>query len=149
MTAARELRIAYRERTDLPVDPGAELQSPKAAAVFLAAAIGIEAVEVFVALFLSTRRTLLCIHEVGRGRIDSTPAAPRDVFKAGLLANAACVIVAHNHPSGDPSPSPEDIVLTRRLIDGGHLLGIPVLDHIVIGHGRYFSFKESGILPGL
>lgn len=146
--AARELRVEYRPRTDLPFQTSEELRSPQASARLLTAAIGAEAVEVFVALFLTSRFTLLCLHEVGRGRIDSTPADPRDVFKAALLANAACMIVGHNHPSGDPSPSPEDLNLTRRLIDGGKLLGIPVLDHIVIGHERYFSFKEFGILPG-
>jgi DNA repair protein RadC len=70
------------------------------------------------------------------------------VFKAALLANAAAIIVAHNHPSGDPTPSPDDAALTARLAAAGEMLGVPLLDHIVIGDARYFSFKEAGRLPG-
>ena len=62
------------------------------------------------------------------------------------MANAAAIIVTHNHPSGDPSPSPDDMALTRRLVDSGKLIGVEVLDHIVIGDGRYVSFRELGWL---
>lgn len=68
------------------------------------------------------------------------------MFKAALLANAAAVVLAHVHPSGDPSPSRDDIELTRRLAAAGTLLGIEVLDHIVVGHGRYASLRELGLL---
>ena len=71
---------------------------------------------------------------------------PRDVFKAAILANAAAVILAHSHPSGDPTPSRDDVELTSRLTAAGVLLGIEVLDHIVVGDGRYVSFKEIGRL---
>jgi DNA repair protein RadC len=69
---------------------------------------------------------------------------PREVFKAAILANAAGVIVAHNHPSGDPSPSPDDVALCARLRDAGTLIGIDLLDFVTIGQGRYCSFKEMG-----
>ena len=62
------------------------------------------------------------------------------------MANSAALIVAHNHPSGDPSPSPEDIALTRKLVEAGELLDIPVLDHVILGYGRYASFKEKDLL---
>ena len=68
------------------------------------------------------------------------------MFKAALLANAAAIILVHNHPSGDPSPSADDVQLTRRLVDAGTLLGVDVLDHIIIGDGRYYSFRELGRL---
>jgi DNA repair protein RadC len=68
------------------------------------------------------------------------------VFKAALLANAAGIIAAHVHPSGDPTPSADDLEVTGRLAAAGDILGVPVLDHIIIGDGRYFSFKESGRL---
>lgn len=72
---------------------------------------------------------------------------PRDVFKAAILVNAAGIIVAHNHPSGDPTPSPDDRALTTRLRAAGQLLGVAVIDHIVVGHeGRYCSFRECGLL---
>ena len=68
------------------------------------------------------------------------------MFKAALLANAAALVLALVHPSGDPTPSPDDIALTRRLVAAGTLLGVDVLDHIVVGHGRYASFKTLGLL---
>jgi hypothetical protein len=81
-----------------------------------------------------------------RGSLNSTPVPPREVFKAAILANAAAIIIAHNHPSGDPMPRPEDHHITRRLIRAGELLGINVLDHIIIGYGSYFSFHEADVL---
>ncbi len=75
--------------------------------------------------------------------MDSTPVHPREVFKAAVLANAAAIIVCDNHPSGDPTPSLDDLKVTKRLLASGAVLGIEVLDHIVVGEGRYFSFKES------
>jgi DNA repair protein RadC len=68
------------------------------------------------------------------------------VFTAALLAHAAAIVVGHVHPSGDPAPSPDDVQVTRRLIAAGTLLGIDVLDHIIVGHGRYYSFKEMSRL---
>ena len=71
---------------------------------------------------------------------------PREVFKAALLNNAASIILAHNHPSGDPEPSREDIEVTHRLVNAGNILGINVLAHIIIGDGRYISLKEQGMM---
>jgi DNA repair protein RadC len=105
-----------------------------------------EASEVFAILCLSTKHRVLAYHEVSRGCLDSTLVHPREVFKAAILANAASVVLAHNHPSGDPTPSPDDMTLTRRLVDAGRLIGVDVLDHIVIGDGRYVSFRERGWL---
>ena len=97
-------------------------------------------------LCLSTKHRVIAYHEVSRGTLDSTLVHPREVFKAALLANAAAIVVSHNHPSGDPSPTIDDLEVTTRLVATGEVLGIPVLDHIVIGDGRYFSFKECGRL---
>ena len=68
------------------------------------------------------------------------------MFKAALLANAAAIILTHNHPSGDPTPSADDVGLTRRLVDAGTLLGVDVLDHVIVGDGRYYSFREGARL---
>lgn len=76
-----------------------------------------------------------------RGTLDSALVHPREVFEAALLANAAAIVAGHNHPSGDPTPSPDDVEITRRLAATGEVLGIPVLDHIIVGDGRYYSFK--------
>jgi len=102
--------------------------------------------EVFGMLCLSTKYHVIAYHEVSRGSLDATLVHPREVFKAALLANAAAIVVAHNHPSGDPTPSPEDAKLTARLVSAGTLLGIPVLDHVVIGTASHFSFREAGRL---
>ena len=102
--------------------------------------------EHFYCLLLSTKNHVNAIHEVSIGTLNAAVVHPREVFKAAILSNAAAVILVHNHPSGDPAPSKEDIELTRRLIDAGKLLDIPVLDHVIIGDWKYYSMKESGIL---
>ena len=89
---------------------------------------------------------VIAYHEVSRGTLDATLVHPREVFKAALLANAAAIVLCHDHPSGEPTPSPDDLQLTRRLVEAGTLLGVDVLDHVIVGDGRYYSFKESGCL---
>jgi DNA repair protein RadC len=101
---------------------------------------------VFAILCVTTKRRVIAYHEVSRGTLGSTLVHPREIFKAVLLANAAAIVAAHNHPSGDPTPSPDDLELTHRLAAAGDVLGIPMLDHIIIGDGCYYSFKEAGRL---
>jgi len=109
--------------------------------------------EVFLAFLLDTKHRINAIHRVSEGRIDSCPAGPREVFQAAIIANARCLILAHNHPSGDPEPSARDLAITRRLCAAGRLLGIGVLDHLVIGQGRNVTLRgrrpelEWGDLP--
>ena len=81
-----------------------------------------------------------------RGVLNSGSFPPPSVFEAAILANAASIVLAHNHPSGDSEPSPDDMTLTRRLVEAGRLIGVDVLDHVVIGDGRYVSFRERGWL---
>jgi len=89
----------------------------------------------------------IAYHLVSRGTLDACLVHAREVFRAAIAGGAAAIIVAHNHPSGDPAPSADDCTLTRRLSEGGELLGIPVLDHVVLGRdGRYSSFRELGLL---
>ena len=145
----RELTIRYSVKADatgLPVLIGRTLSTPAASAAALASLLQDEPGEVFAILCLSTKHRVIAYHEVSRGTLDATLVHPREVFKAALLANAASIVLAHNHPSGDPAPSPDDMALTRRLVDAGRLLGVEVLDHIVIGEGRYVSFRELGWL---
>ena len=102
-------------------------------------------------ILLDTRYHLLRIQEVSLGSVNESIAHPRDVFRPAVISSAYAVIVAHNHPSGDPSPSQSDHSLTRRLAEAAELLQIKLLDHIIIGapaEGRlpYFSFKEAGVL---
>lgn len=101
-----------------------------------------EAQEVFGAIFLCTKNNIIGLMELTRGSLNASVVHPREVFKAALLHNAASVIVFHNHPSGDPSPSREDLAVTQRLVKSGRLLDIPVLDHIIVGDNRFLSLKE-------
>lgn len=80
------------------------------------------------------------------GSLNSTVVHPREVFKTAVLASAASVILAHNHPSGDPTPSKEDIGLTKKLVEAGEILGIKVLDHIIVGVNQYTSFNRQGLI---
>jgi DNA repair protein RadC len=142
-SCVRELRIVYSPST--LAGPLAEVGRPAAAAALLRTRLECEPVEVCVVLLLNTKHRLIAIHELGRGTLDSCLVHPRDVFKSAILANAAGVIVAHNHPSGDPTPSPDDIALCARLRAAGTLIGIDLLDFVIIGDGgRYHSFKETG-----
>jgi DNA repair protein RadC len=80
------------------------------------------------------------------GTLNASLVHPREVFRAAIKYSSASIICAHNHPSGDPAPSPEDISLTKRLVEAGQLVGIEVLDHLIIGDGRFVSLKEQGHL---
>lgn len=142
----REIVLSYRTRPG-PVDMDSDqrLSRPSDAATLLTSLLAHEVVEVFVILCLNTKHGFEGYYEVSRGSLDTTLAHPRDVFKAALIANSAALILAHNHPSGDPTPSTDDHVLTWRLAQAGNLLDVGVLDHIIVGRdGRYYSFKESG-----
>jgi len=102
--------------------------------------------EMMIAAFLDTKNGVIGLHIVSVGDLSSTLVHPREVFKAAILANAASLILGHNHPSGDPAPSPEDIAVTRRISEAGELLGIELLDHVIIGDvGRFSSLKEKGL----
>ncbi len=102
--------------------------------------------EHFVELMLDKKNRVIGLNTVSVGSLDSSIVHPREVFKPAILSNAAALIFGHNHPSGDPAPSPEDRVLTKRLVEGGKLLGIQVLDHIIVGDGRYYSFADDSAL---
>jgi len=102
--------------------------------------------EHFKSLLLNAKHEVLKIVDVSQGGIDGTAALPRDVFRQAIREGAVAVIVCHNHPSGDPEPSRSDVVLTKRLVEAGLLLGIALLDHIVFGDGRHVSLKERNLL---
>ncbi|GJL59715.1 MAG: hypothetical protein NPIRA03_25720 [Nitrospirales bacterium] len=103
--------------------------------------------EEFRVLLLDTKHKVLGVHTVSVGSLTVSIVHPREVFKAAILANAAAIIGVHNHPSGDPTPSPEDHALTQRLAKAGALLGIRLLDHVVIGQDAIYSFADEGSLP--
>jgi len=101
--------------------------------------------EAFVVLLLDVKHRVIAEEVVTIGILDGALIHPREVFKAAIVANAAAIIVAHNHPSGDPKPSGQDAEVTKRLRDAGKTLGIPVVDHVIVGStGAHFSFREGG-----
>ena len=102
--------------------------------------------EHFVVLCLSVRRKLIARETVSVGTLSASLVYPREIFKPAIMANAASIIVAHNHPSGDHCPSAEDREVTRRIQRAGELLGIPLADHIVISSTGYHSFRDAGSL---
>ena len=101
--------------------------------------------EYFLALLLDTRNQLIKVAEISVGSLDSSIVHPREVFKEAISASAASVIFVHNHPSGDPTASEDDIKLTKRLAEAGEIVGIDVLDHIIIGDKTYLSLKREGL----
>lgn len=102
--------------------------------------------EHMVALCLDKKGQIQSIHEISVGTLDKALAHPREVFKAAILANAAAIILAHNHPSGYVEPSDDDILLTERLREAGDIIGIEVKDHLIIGSNSYYSFAENGLI---
>ncbi len=131
-----------------PVEPEqrTEVSSPEDAATLLVPAFAGADRERCVSALLDTKHRLLCVALVSVGSIDHTFMAPREIFRDALLANAAAIVVAHNHPSGDPEPSRDDAAVTRRLARAGDLVGVRLLDHLVIGAGRWISLARRGVL---
>lgn len=105
-----------------------------------------ETKEHFLAIHLDSKNRILCIDHISSGSLNASIVHPREVFKGVLLSSAAAVILMHNHPSGDPTPSREDLELTGRLKEAGELLGTRVLDHIIIGNGCYVSLADRGLI---
>jgi len=102
--------------------------------------------ELFVCLHLDTKHALISWEVVSVGSLTTSIVHPREVFKAAILANASAVVLCHNHPSGDPTPSAADMELTRRLSKAGDMVGIEVLDHVILAGERHVSLKQVGIL---
>lgn len=105
-----------------------------------------ETKEVFLTLHLDAKNRIIAMDIVSVGSLNQSIVHPREVFKTACLSNAASVILIHQHPTGDPTPSSEDISITRRLKEAGTIMGINVLDHIIVGDGEYMSFVERGML---
>ena len=97
------------------------------------------------AVFLNARNQVICREDVSVGSLNASLVHPREVFVAAVGSSAASVILAHNHPSGDVTPSREDIELTKRMVQAGEIMGIEVLDHLIVGQERFLSMKEAGL----
>jgi DNA repair protein RadC len=121
------------------------LNSPKEIFEFLKEKIGKEKKECFVSLYFDTKNNLI-VDEISVGILNASLIHPREVFNKAILNNASHIVIAHNHPSGDPIPSQDDITTTRRLIEAGKIIGISIVDHIIVSRDDYFSFKNGGLM---
>ncbi|NMO95307.1 RadC family protein [Paenibacillus lemnae] len=122
------------------------IRSPHDAAELLSEQLRYLQKEHFVCLFLNTKNHVIAQETLSMGSLNAAIVHPREVFRAAIKCSSASLICAHNHPSGDPTPSPEDISLTNRLVEAGSIIGIDVLDHVIIGDGQFVSLKERGLM---
>lgn len=122
------------------------MNSPKAVADYLQKFIGLEKKEHFVMLSIDARNNLTKISDISVGSLNASIVHPREVFKEAIQASAAQIIIAHNHPSGDPEASPEDVALTRRLAEAAKIIGIELLDHIIVTKDNFLSLKEQNLI---
>lgn len=135
-----------RRLATLPPEEAQSITSPQRAAAIFMEQLRYRRKEYFMILLLNTKNHVISKEEISVGSLNASIVHPREIFNIPLRKSAASVILVHNHPSGDPSPSQEDLEVTRRLVEAGNILGIAVRDHLIIGDGCYFSFKEKGLL---
>ena len=121
------------------------IHSPADAAALVQYEMSVLEQEELRTLMLDTRNTVIDIQTIYKGSLNSSQVRLGELFKGAIRRNSAAVIVVHNHPSGDPTPSPDDIAITRAIAEAGKLLDVQVLDHLVIGQGRFISLKERGM----
>ena len=140
-------RVHLVHEAALPA-PRTQIRSSADAAALLRQFLGTVDREHFVVIMMDRKNRLIGINTVSIGSLTASVVHPREVFKAAILSNAAALICGHNHPSGDPEPSPEDRALTERLVEAGKLLGMEILDHVIVGDGTtdYYSFADRGVL---
>jgi DNA repair protein RadC len=121
-----------------------QLSTPRQVAAYLLPQYGAGPVEQFGIVMLDTKHRVIRIRIVSVGSLDSTVVHPREVFREAASASASAIVLFHNHPSGDPTPSPDDLVLTTRMVRAGGIMGIDVIDHLILADQRYFSLVEAG-----
>lgn len=138
------LRIV-RSTAQLPRTPF-RVRSPEDVARLLGPTLAVEEVERYLVVILDSQSYVRGVVEISRGIMNSTLAHPREAFRVAIIYGAAGVLMVHNHPSGDPTPSPEDRIIAKQMSTAGDLLNIPVFDHIILGANRFTSFATQGIL---
>ncbi len=134
-------RISYEDALDK-----VKISDPKTIADLFMTEMRYLQKEHFRVILLDTKNQIISTEEISVGTLNASIVHPRDVFKAAIRRNSNSIVLIHNHPSGDPSPSREDINITNRLVEAGSLIGIKVIDHIIIGDDRYLSFREKNLI---
>jgi len=138
--------LARRSEDSVCVRDHADMSDASAVAKFVRGVVEDWDKECFCTLCLDSRNRLLARDKVSMGSLDTTLAHPREVFDKAVRAKSAAIIVAHNHPSGDPTPSDEDVRLTRRLAEAGKILGIRLLDHVIVCRDSHYSFRAHAVI---
>jgi DNA repair protein RadC len=123
-----------------------DIKNPESVVKAIRASIKDKAKEHFKLILLNPRNKIIGISTISIGTLNASLVHPREVFKDAIMHNAASVVLAHNHPSGDPEPSEDDIKITKKLVESGKILSIDVIDHIVVGKNSFLSFKERGLI---
>jgi len=145
VTIKAALELGCRLAT-APREASGSITNPRQAADLFMEELRYKKKEYFKILLLNTKNHIISREEISVGSLSASIVHPREIFNIPLRKSASSVILFHNHPSGDPSPSQEDLEVTRRLVEAGTILGIAVRDHIIIGDGCFFSFREKGLL---
>ena len=140
--AVRELSKRWLKQKDKPNT----IHGPEDAAVYAMEHLALDKKEHFCVMLLNTKNHVIGWHVISIGSLTASVVHPREVFAPAIVHHAASIILAHNHPSGDPSPSREDIAVTQRLVKAGKIIDISPIDHIIIGGSNFVSMKEKGLL---
>jgi len=137
--------LAKRENLETD-EENFDIKNPEAVCKLISSTIKEKAKEHFKLILLNSRNKKIGISTISVGTLTTSLVHPREVFKEALAHSAASVILAHNHPSGDPEPSEDDLKITRKLVESGKILGVEVIDHIIIGKNNFYSFREKGLI---
>jgi DNA repair protein RadC len=149
LAKAAQLKACFElgRREDLePEFKNYDIKDPEAIVKAIRTSIKDKAKEHFKLILLNPRNKIIGISTISIGTLNASLVHPREVFKDAIVHSAASVVLAHNHPSGDPEPSEDDLTITKRLIEVGKILGIGIMDHIIIAKNGFFSFKEKGLV---
>jgi len=149
LAKAAQLKACFElgKRQDLePELKNYDIKNPQSIVKAIRASIKDKAKEHFKLILLDTRNKIIGISTISIGTLNAGLVHPREIFKEAIIHNSASIVLAHNHPSGDPEPSDEDLTITKRLVKSGKILGIEVIDHIIIGKTGFSSFKERGLI---
>jgi DNA repair protein RadC len=149
LAKAAQIKATFElgRRQELEPEPkDYDIKNPQGVVKAIRSSIKDKAKEHFKLLLLDNRNKIIGISTISIGTLNASLVHPREIFKEAIIHNSASVVLAHNHPSGDPEPSEEDMKITERLVESGKILGIEVIDHIIIGKTSFASFKERGLL---
>ena len=138
--------LGKREDLEPPDLVPFDIKNPEAVVKAIRASVQDKAKEHFKLILLNSRNRVIGISTISIGTLTTSLVHPREVFKEAIMHSAASVVLAHNHPSGDPDPSEDDLKITKKLVESGKILGIEVIDHIIIGKIAHYSFREKGLI---